>query len=508
MIPQDQLRQLLKSGDVEQQLKRKSRYKVVVRALQTLLHELGFDAELQWARYGADGDYGGSTAAAVKAFSGRNGISGNGDAVTKETATAILRRRDNLEELQHLYDDVQTKRVEATYFRRSTDTEAVASLQTLLHDLGFDKELNWARYGADGDYGGGTTKAVVALAAQQGLASDGTPLSLPLAQRILDLQTPHYGPGWARASEAAAPSGASLTISEFTRRGKGYVRVSDGTKEKVFGKFKRGLFTRGDVTPLSFVTANKSALQKLGFTDSAINVMISVSENEGNLDAINTWDNAYLSFGMFQWTAGVKTDKGELAALLKRVKDQDAALFKQYYGRHGIDVTQTNETYGYLVLNGKRLDSPASKTPLRAPSWAFYFWLAGQDTGIQAIETQHALARLNTFYTRDSYKVGKYYVSDLVTSEYGVALILDNHVNRPAYVKACLSKAMKQTKLSDPKSWSTQQERQLIDAYLKIRETYGRSPMTDAKKRAEVTKKYLINKTISDARGSFKNPFS
>ena len=48
----------------------------------------------------------------------------------------------------------------------------------------------------------------------------------------------------------------------------------------------------------------------------------------------------------------------------------------------------------------------------------------------------------------------------------------------------------------------------LIDAYLKIRVTYGKSPMTDAEKRARVTKKYLTDGIISDRRGSFKRSSS
>jgi hypothetical protein len=43
-----------------------------------------------------------------------------------------------------------------------------------------------------------------------------------------------------------------------------------------------------------------------------------------------------------------------------------------------------------------------------------------------------------------------YYISELITSEYGISLILDNHVNRPGYLKPCLEKAMQQAKLPDP----------------------------------------------------------
>jgi len=63
---------------------------------------------------------------------------------------------------------------------------------------------------------------------------------------------------------------------------------------------------------------------------------------------------------------------------------------------------------------------------------------------------------------------------------------------------------MNQTNLKKPQNWDTAEERKLITAYLKIRETYGRSPMTDANRRAKVTKKYLDKGIISDKRGSFK----
>lgn len=122
---------------------------------------------------------------------------------------------------------------------------------------------------------------------------------------------------------------------------------------------------------------------------------------------------------------------------------------------------------------------------------------------MQSIQVKHALSRLGTFYRSEKYMVKVHFIADLVTSEYGVGLLLDNHVNRPAYITPCLVKAMDQTGLSDPGNWGTEEERKLIDAYLKIRETHGQSPMTDAGKRAAVTRKYLDAGTISDERDSF-----
>jgi hypothetical protein len=284
------------------------------------------------------------------------------------------------------------------------------------------------------------------------------------------------------------------------------LEVSDGLLRKSFIKFRKGLYTMGSHKPAHFVGAHAAGLRALKITESELNVMIAVAENEGNLDAINTWDNAFLSFGMFQWTVGTGTGKGELPALLARIKDEDRDLFDKYCGQHGLDVVGVTpgNVRGYFSLRGVTIKSKAAKEQLRLAPWAFYFWRAGQDPAVQAIEIKHALGRLDQFYSTENYKVDEHLVSDLVTSEFGVSLILDNHVNRPAYVKACLAKALEQTGLSNPQAWGDAEERALIEAYLKIRVTHGRSPMTDAEKRGRVTRKYLKNGTISDRRGSFK----
>ncbi|MDQ1350615.1 MAG: binding 1 protein [Acidobacteriota bacterium] len=298
-------------------------------------------------------------------------------------------------------------------------------------------------------------------------------------------------------------STAKLTIREQAQGEKTIVYVSDGVDEVGFTKYKNGIYYYGKQKIKDAVEKNKTFLQGLGLTPSALGVIISVSENEGNLDAINTWDNSFMTFGMFQWTIGVDINPGELAALLERIKETDPELFKNYYGRYGLDVELTNKTSGYIILDGKKLVTGAEKELLRTNEWAYYFWKSGQDPKVQSIQVEHALSRIGTFYKSESYKPNGYYISDLVTSEYGVALVLDNHVNRPGYVAPCLAQAMKQARLVEPDKWETAQEGSLLDEYIKIRATYGHSPMTDADKRAAAIKKYLDNGTISGARGSY-----
>ena len=496
------IQKLIKDRIVGSVLKRKSKNKNAVRALQNILHELGFDEELKWKKYGADGDYGGGTTKALKSFAERNKLPGNGESVTPAIAKKLLARYEILDDLQHLYNAVKGNKIEKLFYRNSPHTVAVTTLQTLLKELGFGKELNWKKYGADGDYGSGTTKAVKAFAQQQSISSDGQKFIKALAEIIIKKLEGFYGKNWSKDSPAKEIK-SGLSIRQSVENGRTRIYVLDGTLEGRFTSFKKGVFTFGGQKAMKFINANKSSLKSIGLTNSAMNVMIAVSENEGNLDAINTWDNSFMTFGMFQWTAGAGNNKGELPALLKKIKTANTDLFFEYYGQYGLDVINVNDVYGYFTLDGKKLSTSADKEQLRSFEWVFYFWKSGQDKLVNSIQIQHALSRLNSFYRNDNVKVNGHFISDLVTSEYGVGLLLDNHVNRPAYVKHCIEKAMNQTNLKKPQNWDTAEERKLITAYLKIRETYGRSPMTDANRRAKVTKKYLDQGTISDTRGSF-----
>jgi hypothetical protein len=294
-----------------------------------------------------------------------------------------------------------------------------------------------------------------------------------------------------------------LNIRSAVERNQPRFYVSDGAVEVRFTQFKKGVYYAGNQKAGDAVNRDKGALRALGLTDSALNVMLAVSENEGNLDAINTWDNSFMTFGMFQWTVGAGTDPGELATLLQKIKTADPAVFNAHYGQYGLDIEPVNAISGYFILGNKKLKLPADKEGLRAIEWAFRFWKSGQDPLVQSIQIQHALSRIDCFYKANNYMVKGHYLADLIKSEYGVGLLLDNHVNRPGYVKACVETALMQLNLGDPDGWGTREEMRLLEEYLKVRAVYGQTPMTDADNRAAVTKKYLDRGIISAERGSF-----
>lgn len=60
-----------------------------------------------------------------------------------------------------------------------------------------------------------------------------------------------------------------------------------------------------------------------------------VSENEGNFDAINSYDRAIFSYGFIQFAGAAG---GGLGAMLMIVKNRQPQVFQQMFGRFGIDV--------------------------------------------------------------------------------------------------------------------------------------------------------------------------
>ncbi len=469
-----------------------------IHGLQTILFEMGFAKELNWERFGADGDFGKSTARALKAFAKKNGITAKGNALSLKLAKIILKRYNILDDLQHLAEAIQENKVEKMYSLKANEKTGNTILKSLLADLGYkiSKESS-----TTDEYSPDLIAALVAFGKKENMPTDGKKLTEAVAQRIIDKLSVFYGDALL-ILKAKKVINTSLLVQTIIENSKTKINVFDGTHQKQFTQLKKGLYTFGNQKLLKFLKTQKAQLTKNGITDSAINVMRAVAENEGNLDAINTWDNSFLSFGIFQWTLGAGNRKGELPALLKKLKANDPDTFFKYFGQHGLDVSRfTNSEQGFISFQGKDIKTAAGKQQFRSPQWAFRFWLAGQDMQVMAIEVQHALDRLHNFYWKQN--VAGKAPADFISSEYGVALLLDNHVNRPGYVAKCMLEGYKNSGLQFSDQWDTDEEQLLIEAYLKVRKDFGKFPMTDAVKRANVTKKYVKKGLLSEERGSF-----
>ena len=280
----------------------------------------------------------------------------------------------------------------------------------------------------------------------------------------------------------------------------------DGT---LFGKkYKLGIYNAGSTSIAEFIQNNQSRLKNI--SASLLNVMRAVSLNEGKLESINTWDNCFLSFGVFQWTTGPGSEAGELPAVLDKLRTSYPETYEKYFGRYGLAPSGVryragNAPVGYFKLGDVLLGDTAQKNTLRTLPWAYRFWQAGHDDDVREIQTLHAASRIELFYRQDRKKIGNFYVCDYISSEYGVALLLDQHVNRPGHVPRILGNAVKELAgeldIENPQKWRDDDERKLIAKYLDLR---TKTSMTDPTHRAQTVFKQVRAGVISDKRGTFK----
>ena len=296
--------------------------------------------------------------------------------------------------------------------------------------------------------------------------------------------------------------------AEITVSGKSVFYRFSGTTEKIFlgSLFKKGISRIGSFNTEHFINNNADLLATLKLSNSEINTLLATSQNEGNLDSINTWDNSYLSWGMFQWTVGQLTDAGELPALLKLIKVNQPSAFKTYFGDFGIDIASaTNEVTGFITLNNVVQNTDARKTAFRNNNWALRFALAGKEPAICAVQVLHAINRFNRFYFVKDADFGGLSINEMLSSEYAASLLLDQHVNRPGHVKSVVAAALSQAGFTPQQiiNGTDADELKVINKYLTIRKTFGKSPMTNSDTRAKVVKNFLDNGLISAKKKSF-----
>lgn len=513
MVNVEPLYDLLRTNSVSQYLSRRTNNKYV-STLRQLLYELGFSDELQWSRLGADFNFGEETVMAVRAFAQKNQLESDGLAVTPNMVIRMIQRYEIIEGLTLLQQGLQNNSLQDLFKPLDPNNYGTQQLKIMLASLGF--------------YESDIPEALRQYAMSQSLFfEDGTRLTPSLGRALQAELLPTYGnqfrlspqepttdpplvdPPIVEAPPVVTPveplPTKELEIQDSTRS----VSVSDGELQIDFRKRDLGVYTVGYHNVRNFVHTYEQKLQSLELTAPSIAVVESVARNEGNLDAINTYDRGYVSLGIFQWTLGSDDRAGELAALLKKVKTVYPHAFRVFFQNFGLDISEdTNTTYGFLTYNGRQISAPFLKDQFREPEWAFRFWRAAQNADVQSIEVKHALDRLRNFYWKDNFRVLGYGLNEVITSSYGVALLLDNHVNRPSWVAACIELAMTITGLTDsPNFWTDAEEERLLQEYLKVRADYtsnGYPPMTKARERARGMLADVRSGGLSTQRGSFQ----
>jgi hypothetical protein len=207
-----------------------------------------------------------------------------------------------------------------------------------------------------------------------------------------------------------------------------------------------------------------------------------------------------LSCSIYQWTTAAEAAQGELPYALNFLKTDAPESFQNYFGSEGLDVkVGANAMNGLFVLHGKLLDTGAKKSVLRTNVWAYRFWRAAHDPDVRRAYVKAAISRISRYYLGRIGALGNCPMSDYISSEVGVAHILDQHVNRPGHVPKTLVAAIQayieKTGASDPTKWKDVDEQDLLKIYLKER---SKTNMTDSDARAK-----RINDRISA--GKLKN---
>jgi hypothetical protein len=284
--------------------------------------------------------------------------------------------------------------------------------------------------------------------------------------------------------------------------------LNTGQQERVATTKALGLYRLGIFKLRDFMAYEAGLLQQVQISPSEIKIMLVTSANEGSLDAINTWDSQFLSFGIFQWTLGSAGQQGELPALLNNFKKRYPSEFHYYFGQFGLDASSIDGITGWLSLNGKRLVDANQKNMMRDPLWALRFAIAGMDALLQSVQVVHAISRLDRFYFTPTPSLQGLALSQLLSSEFAVSLILDHHVNRPSHVIPCVAEAIARSGFTPAQvaQGSIDREALIIENYLTLRETFGgSSAMTKSRDRAELAKQAIGKYSLSMQRFSFRS---
>jgi len=264
-------------------------------------------------------------------------------------------------------------------------------------------------------------------------------------------------------------------------------------------------------------------------TESEKKALIAMSGNEGEFDQPQSYDSEAVSMGVMQKTVNSE-GTGELPKQIAEFRSENPAKYKSLFEDKGWSVVDTEER----VVKGQKTtvkvppklyfkdpDDPNMK-PVTGSDLKTYIrqkdqperWTktlgplreAGQDVDFQKKQVMDFNNRLIAANgqkpTGYDQPINKY-----ITSEKGSAAVLDQSVNRPAYVKTDMGKALdqfyaKNPKASkDPTTWTAAQraeyEPQIMDNYKSVRR------MVDSDKRwAHI----MGDSSVSGSPGSMKWP--
>ncbi|WND07858.1 hypothetical protein [Klebsiella pasteurii] len=222
-------------------------------------------------------------------------------------------------------------------------------------------------------------------------------------------------------------------------------------------------------------------------------ILIAMSENEGNLDAVQSYDSEVITAGAMQKT--VKNErgregKGELSTQLAKFRDSHPDLYEKYSVGCGWSVEGTGTSAiiycsDNVLTQGNKITSSELKIVLRKGCSESNFGSTVHNKPLAAlvkilklpeyldIQVLDFIERLHAAEENIVTSYGKK-IKDFVKSNFGRAVVLDHSVNRPTYVVPDFQKAIENFHVNnpaislDPQTWgieSVTNENKLLEEY-------------------------------------------
>jgi hypothetical protein len=263
-----------------------------------------------------------------------------------------------------------------------------------------------------------------------------------------------------------------------------------------------GPIYRGEMTLGNYPRWDKLIAQGK-ITLSEQKILIAMSENEGNLDALHSYDSEVITAGAMQKTVKDKIDfegKGELSTQLAKFRDRHPDLYRSHVEYCGWSVEGSGSSaviyYRDKVLTqGNNITSTKLKTLLRQGCNKSTYGKTVYNKPLAALlkvlslpeyfdlQVLDFIERLKNVENKIVVNAGNKKIKDFVQSDFGRAVVLDHSVNRPEYVAIDFKQALENfhtknpTVSLDPQTWGkgrTSYETKLLEEYKLTRR------MTDA----------------------------
>lgn len=222
-------------------------------------------------------------------------------------------------------------------------------------------------------------------------------------------------------------------------------------------------------------------------------ILIAMSENEGKMDSVQSYDSEVITAGAMQKTVkdGVGLEgKGEFSTQFATFRDKHQDLYQQYAVSCGWSVTGSGSSaviyYSDATLtDGEKITSTALKTLVRQGCNVQTFGYSVYNKPLAALVKVLSLPEYLDLQVIDFIKrlhsaeskvvtTNGNKISDFVQSNFGRAVVLDHSVNRPGNVGADFKKAIDNfhihnpTVSLDPNAWGTDHdtyETKLLEEY-------------------------------------------